>query len=254
MQFFTDFDDSFFYWALTAACVLTCIDFFLGETRRQKMRSNLETFWLHIEEMSYAGLAKEDALVVLQWLRGKFGNSSGEKHFIVRAMTVSGVISFLVISVYLGRLMGANGITIFVYPNVIIPNALADWISLAFTMWLLKEMSERGPNTLLLLGVIIADIIAAFVLSVVAIYSAVLIAEILPFAIGEGTRRSFLGLAELFLFGPPILLTCMLPTALHLGMSVIFLGSKLIRPLIQKTAEHSRLSLHGIKQRPIDLN
>ncbi len=231
-QFFADFDDPFFYSILTVVVALGFIDFLLGECRRKKMRSGLETFWLHIESMSFTGLAKEDARAVLTWLRLKFATNWKEPRFMIRAMAVSGIISFVAIIVLEHQIFSGGGTySVFVYPTIIIPNALMDWLSLAITMWLLKQMSERGPGALLLLGAIAADIVAAFVLSAFAIVGVYYLSSIGPAIL---LNRGLESIGPAYLLGFMVFLTSMLPTLLHLGLSLVFLGSKLFRPLIQK--------------------
>ena len=232
-QFFADFDDPFFYSILTVVVALSFIDFLLGEDRRQRMRSGLETFWLHIATMSFTGLAREDARVVLTWLRDRFGTNWKTPRFMIVAMAVSGIFSLYAIFLLMMLDTRDARYTNYIYPGIIIPNALMDWLSLAITMWLLKQMSERGSSALLLLGVIAADIVAACVLSALAIGGMILLSVIAPAIIPSA--RSFIPvLGHWFMPAVMVFMTSILPTLLHLGLSFVFLGSKLFRPLIQK--------------------
>lgn len=142
------------------------------------------------------------------------------------------------------------------FSNILIPlillNAFFDWISLGVSLLLLGMMG-RSVTALRLGGLVALDLVVAVILA------ALVVILVGSFAIGprefvetwilnfdqqmELIDRVFVvyqrAIAEfdlwegVFVFPALVLFTCALPSLLHLALAIVFLGSKLFRPVLQ---------------------
>lgn len=96
------FFDHVFFWIFVVASLLTAVDWWIGPEGRGAMRERMGLWWLHVSEMSFAGLVAEDAVRVQGWLRGIFG----QRWLGLRALLVCSVISlFASLAIWIGSIL-----------------------------------------------------------------------------------------------------------------------------------------------------
>lgn len=236
--------------------LLVFADWLLGEKKRAAMREKVGEWWLHLEEVSFSGLVAEDADLVRRALQRFFGKTYGFRCII---LTFFLSFSFITIS-YMWFLLYLSDLTFVVIisdfvailkelaPHMFIvikhwglPNAFFDWLSLALTMFFLKLMA-RNAKPLFLCVLILFDIIGAIVFAIIPFYIG---AAFLP---QTGGRAGLIFLTQLVIVGSVVAITSAIPSILHLMLSLVFLLSKLFRPLIQKPISLILIRFHESRQ------
>lgn len=244
------FFDPFIYSVATVVAALVFLDFLIGEQRRQHLRDGLETFWIYIEDKSFSGLAKEDAQKLLDWLTKKFGDNWKSYGFMFRSWIYI-VVIFLFSQSIVSLPYDTNSVEfvtlLMTFIIAVIPNMFTGWLSLAISIRLLTVMANRKPSFVLLLVVLTIDLLAATLLSLVALASL----EFTPTIVSQFFPEQFYYYRELA-FGPTVL-TNALPTALHCILTVVFLGSKLLRPLIKTPLSALIFAFTESKKGPLTL-
>jgi hypothetical protein len=248
--------DKFLFWDTLIVTLLVFADWLLGEKKRAAMREKVGEWWLHLEEVSFSGLVAEDADLVRRALQRFFGKTYGFRCII---LTFFLSFSFITIS-YMWFLLYLSDLTFVVIisdfvaivkdlaPHMFIvikhwglPNAFFDWLSLALTMFFLKLMA-RNAKPLFLCVLILFDIIGAIVFATIPFYIGV------AFLPQPGGRAGLMFLTQLAIVGSIVAITSAIPSILHLMLSLVFLLSKLFRPLIQKPISLILIRFHESRQ------
>lgn len=198
------------------------------------MRRDLEKFWKLLRKISYVGLVRRDALKSYKLLQRVFGRSCFNPRFIITILLVSGLLTVSVIEFQKFLLSPDHQIRTNSYLVNLSANMAGGWLSLALTMYLLRYMAVKGTSIGILAGTVVLDFVAALVFGVMAILTAVLIAQVFPLTPKEPKPDLFNSMVNGVVFLSLAFLTSVWPTFLHVGISTIFVLSKLFRPLIQK--------------------
>ncbi len=235
-----EFFDWFLFVDSVVVFLIFVLEFVLGKRGREAILRSLELWSGRIKNTTFPGLISRDAATVLGWLVRVFG----ETWFSVRTILLSAVISlaitFAVLYVGIPALAGRQVHVFPVFTAFGPPNAFLDWLSLSVTMGLLASMA-KSTSGIRLQAIIVFDMVLAVVFAslvwIVAIgaeawkkdftvvrtlidATETMIEDV---GTGEDLITSLVVLAVLF--------TSALPTLLHLGLSLVFLVSKLFRPV-----------------------
>ena len=221
--------DGFLFWDLVIVTILVLADWLLGEEKRKAIREKLGDWWLHVEGISFVGLVAEDAQKVRKGLQRVFGEKWTGFRCIFLSIVISLVLTLAVVTASLSILI-LPGLGEFdelvegiwnLYYLFAVQNAVLDWLSVAFTIFLLKLM-ERQVTTLRLAGLVLVDSLAALLLAGIAL------------SVGMGILdwwKSGFAAAVVVAFALiPIIaiaFTSALPTLVHLTLAIIFMASKL---------------------------
>jgi hypothetical protein len=209
-----DESSQFFDWVFVVLMFIVAlaisIDWWIGKEGRKRMKGRIGDWWLHIDDLSYAGLTSEDASKVQRFLKRIFGDKIWSLTFFFRSALASVLSTIILIAVCYGInwLIYARSIFLFslgtdeniwqwiVNRSVgfLLPNMLLDWLSLALTIEILSWM-KRSIKWSNLVPLIALDIILALVMIMstwlvgVSTYQAV---EIRNSASGDAIREAAL--------------------------------------------------------------
>lgn len=228
-----------FFWTLVICVILTAIDWWIGPEGRATMREKMGGWWLHVSEISYAGLVAEDAEKVLQVFYRIFGEHTFHSRFIWRVTLTSVIVTALLIVIFIPitRLFQYNMIYTYTFILYFPFNACFDVVSLSFTMYLLKKIIANvrsfyiikliGYDFLIGIGTAIATMFAgSFVLETLIEFG---VAD----ALEHPRARVVVPMESSLRVGTAVLITSLLPTLVHFSVGVVFLLSKLFRPVLQ---------------------
>jgi hypothetical protein len=263
--------DEFLFYDLVAVSLLLLVDWFLGETRRQNMRERAGEWWLHVQEYSYQGLAKEDAAYVRAKLVKIFGENWLSPRFVFGSFFVSSILSGIVLSLILLETgyqdMNWQQYLAFI-ASFTLPNAILDWMSLSLTIYLLGLMA-RSAHFFNIVLIAIVDVIVAIALGVGVVFMFFFLVSVFECenldCIAKSavdtlsyTEEIFIAVLEphylrtvSFSQGSILLgaiFTSTLPSLIHLFIALIFLGSKLIRPIGKPVVSAVLFAFHDSKK------
>lgn len=226
--------------AVAILLVTTFADFLMGEARRQELKDKVETWWLHLQEVTYFGLAAEDAHKILLKLESIFGAWHRPRAFLLTVL-----FSALVTGAFMGAASLASIGDIWYVGSfliILLPwNALFDWLSLGATILLLRLMVQSISISRLVLFVIV-DACVAFLLAYSAFVTVIAVAASRA---DLSMPNGAIGLAEFFYFtansfilhnlvpAQIIVFTSFIPSLFHLGLTLLFIASKLTQPVLQ---------------------
>ena len=249
--------DGFLFWDALIVTSLIFADWIIGKERREAMRERVGEWWLYLDNSSYSGLVADDARTVRQFLQKMFGRSWLSPAFVQRTFIYSTAVAFLVLTAFQFYLLFlassisssasddpvllsefAYAILVLVLlpvlmtmPAMITPNVISGWLSIGFTLFLLKKM-ERSTSLAVLLGILICDVVAACLVTVVSFV-------LLSYALNGPSWGFYLSLPGIFSFFSVVAMavTNSLPTLIHASLGILFILSKLVSPLLKKPTE-----------------
>ena len=244
-------DDFLLYDAVVVAG-LTFLDWLLGPAQRAVMKRRVAVWWRFVRRAKYGGLVAKDARLVRLWLQRIFGARILSARFFFTALGAS--LLLMTISYYgVGFLEGARvgkGYTIN-FVAYAIPNMPLDWISLAVTIHLLKIM-ERYPHFWSIAAIALLDLVLALALGILTFvlfsftFDLITLRPLPP--INALVMKTVVEMSyylpvylegiitpgQIALTGYVVIFTSALPTLIHFGLAVLLLGSKLVRPILQR--------------------
>ena len=249
--------DGFLLWDAIIIASLVFADWLLGNEQRKALKDKVGYWWLYLEEMSFSGLVAKDAGRVSRTFKRIFGARWWGVRRIGLASLVSLIISFVFIMVEVPKLvcetMENSGFHL-AEPSMIpylttgplfrtssVPNAIVGWASLSITIWLLTMMA-RSVSPIRLGFLMITDIVIAALLVYVCyiVTIGLHLTQIDPnFPELQGLQMQLIH-ESVF----PITVIASLPTLIHLLVVIVFLGSKLFRPLLVKPVSLIMLRLY----------
>ena len=253
--------DDFLFWDALIVALLIFSDWILGRDRRERMKESVGDWWLYLDSSTYAGLVAEDAGRVRRFLERLFSHSWLSPTFLQRTFLYSTPITFLVLMVgqiallFVASSVGSAqpsetnqspeplsqifyGILIFAVlpviaaiPPMITPNVITAWLSIGFTLFLLKKM-EQSTSFGVLLSILICDLAAVYLVTLLSF--ALLSYSLMGFSFGLYASLPglfwFLGVAAMAV-------TNALSTLVHAGLSLLFILSKLVSPALKRPTE-----------------
>ncbi|BBO85786.1 hypothetical protein DSCO28_63520 [Desulfosarcina ovata subsp. sediminis] len=225
------FFDKFFYISLVFVASLTFIDFLLGEEKRNAMKDRLGCWWIYLSDISYAGLVANDAKKVRLFIDKVLGNGFFSFRFFISSMILSvgflWLTDFIAVNVFLENVSTDYSSWDIESILLMISNGLLNYFSFGITVHLLKKM-ESQTSIVILVVILLSDIIIA---SIIALIAYVLMSVIL------GDAESILEVVAHAIVLVIVMISSFIPTIIHALFTLLFLLSKLFRPLIQKPSE-----------------
>jgi hypothetical protein len=228
------FFDPFFWGVSLLVASLAFADFLLGKQGRKAMRERVAAWWVYLDDATYAGLGADDARRISTWLRAHLGPVMSVRFVLLAslAMSVCFVLSALVVfSLYEdsfsdpGELIRtilsliAEGHTVFVPINV-----LVSITSLAITLGFLKLMAQSTSLARLVL-LSLCDVVAIVLICIATVITVQSHRTWDTFDFGNVFDQ---------LFWLSVGLNAVAPIGLHMLVSMLFMITKLIGPLIQR--------------------
>jgi len=224
--------DTFLFWDLVLVTVLVFTDWLLGEDNRARMRELCGLLWLHVNSLSFVGFTAKEAKALRRIARMVLGHRVLSLRFFACACS----LGFLGRSALTCLIIVEDSQLAPIYVTVTLAGVFTDFASLAIALWLLGLM-EKNVSLFRLLGLIIADLVAAVALCLVgpilnAVISLSLLSRLdLPWDMA--LAYLFWGTSFCVLMGVPSLM----PTGAYLSLAILFLAAKCIRPFLQKPTE-----------------
>jgi len=159
------FADPFLFWVSVAVVALTFTDFMLGKDNRLHIKERVGEWWLYVEDTSFVGFLTRDAGRIRQFIERLVGTKWLRPRFIIVTSILSVFLTFVLpLGVFLSFGFTFSSIEVlFTLLLLTVLNALCGCLSLAFTLFLLKKM-EKSVSTKSLLGLILIDLIAIYLL------------------------------------------------------------------------------------------
>ncbi len=239
MSFVPKWVDAFLSLDVALVATLILADFLIGKKGRAAMREKVGDWGLKLQQVNFLGFESAHAGKIRSWLERFFGNRWFRLKFFLRTALLSIGITFCAVFLFnillidkrsFGRSDELFGFTLFL--DVYLPNLLADWFSLAITIFVLKKMQE-SVHTIRLMLLMVVDLAAVIVLSFAALMGSLGLARFL----GLQPPIHIIAGAALVIILWIITLTSVLPSLAHLFVALVFCLSKLLRPVLQKPVE-----------------
>ena len=233
------------------------LDFLLGPDYRKRIKDIVHEWWLWVENLSVRQLLVDDARVVLVFFNQQFG----EQLFSAKLVLKSGLLSIMILilgtaTIFVSIVDRTPDITnvqvLSLFAICTLVNAYFDYISLAFTMFLLRIMA-RSVSLVRICLIIVLDLFIVYSLLFIIALSVFVLLYLSVYVLGQSVGTivfSAPGTYSIAIKDFPIeiiylvLFTSLLPSLFHLVLAFIFLTSKLLRPLLQQPTSLVLLRLY----------
>lgn len=245
--------DDFLFWNAALVAILVLADWLLGEEKRAAIREKMGYWWIYVQDLSYAGLTAEDARRVHTFLQRIFGAKWYKPRFTRLVFVISIVLTWIVVlPAMVTHLVAGNdvelGVSIIIFLVWSVTNAFLNWLSLAITFVLLRHMSKTIKLSRLALFILLDAVIAISL----AYASYRLVVKIVIPSNADHFFQIVLLLVMASVEKVPLFVAASavgaFPTLMHLGLAIVFLGSKLLRPVLQPPVSLVLLRFHESKK------
>lgn len=260
-------EDTFTFIIAAVTAIAALVDFLLGESGRKRIRDKVTNWWVTVAELSYTGIAQREFNVLANSFQKVFGSTWRSVRFLLPVSILSLLLTTLILvySISLYETGGfrdpelwwvSDGLTtaqfalkIFVaalffedlVTGLYIGNLLGDCVSVWVAMVFLKRMA-KSHTTQQLIRIAILDVFLA-VTTFIGVFFLVILFDTLT-AGSINVFRPFIKFIPTFwgfvqgdmeyvsIMLPAV--TAIFPTAIHFGIVMLSLISKLFSPILQK--------------------
>ena len=229
------FFDPFFFAIIVLVATLAFADFLLGQDGRRRVKEFVGEWWLYLEDSTYAGLGADDAAKIQFWVRRCLGPIRSFRFWILAFVgaCVLLVASFQVVSslVFDESIIAGALETLLLMPQLLVDlgaflflaNTLLPVISLVVTLGFLQLMASTSSIPILFL-LIVGDAVAALTIIVATVMIVQSHRTWDAFDFGNVITQL------IWLSGGTLILA---PTILHIALTMLFMLSKLMTPVLK---------------------
>lgn len=230
------FFDFFFFLVLVICTALAFVDFLIGEEGRRRMRDVCASWWLYLQENTFAGIMAKKAASITQSITSLLGDNLLKKSLSVLMICFLTVIP---ITIGLKSVLGTSTTIGTIVMPALLTSFVCSLASLLITIYLLQRMSFSDSWTLTG-GIIIIDMVAIVVLFWLALVGGIALLPVFdPKLLDAGGKLPGMGytgalkvLEKIAILAPAIILS-LLWSISHLSAAATILVSKILQPLLQ---------------------